>query len=76
MSRAMIDRRVRGDGVELAAVEAGEPGRPAIVLVHGYPDSKEIWRGVIERLAPRFHVIAYDVRGFGGSSAASGAGGL
>jgi pimeloyl-ACP methyl ester carboxylesterase len=68
----MIDRRVRGDGVELAAVEAGDPGRPAIVLVHGYPDSKEIWRGVIERLAPRFHVIAYDVRGFGGSSAPRG----
>lgn len=65
---------MRGDGVELAAIEAGGVDRPAIVLVHGYPDSKEIWREVMKLLAPRFHVIAYDVRGFGGSSAPRGPG--
>lgn len=64
----MIERTVRGAGATLAAIEAGEPGRPTVVLVHGYPDSKEVWHGVMERLAHRLHVIAYDVRGFGSSS--------
>ena len=55
--------------VHLAALEAGDPSAPSIVLVHGYPDTKELWSGVVERLSPRFHVVAYDVRGAGGSSA-------
>jgi pimeloyl-ACP methyl ester carboxylesterase len=60
-------RRVRSDGLELAVVSDGDPQQPAIVLVHGYPDTKEIWRGVMPRLSERFRVIAYDVRGFGES---------
>ncbi len=43
--------------------------RPTIVLVHGYPDSKEVWTPVAERLAERFHVVLYDVRGHGRSTA-------
>ena len=58
--------------VSLAVTSAGDPARPTVVLVHGYPDTKEIWGAVIERLAPDFHVIAYDVRGAGGSSAPHG----
>lgn len=61
-------------GVSLSVVSAGEPGRPVVVLVHGYPDTKEVWEPVIERLAPRFHVVAYDIRGAGASSAPRGAG--
>jgi pimeloyl-ACP methyl ester carboxylesterase len=40
-----------------------------VVLLHGYPDTKEMWLGVIDTLADRFHVIAYDVRGAGASDA-------
>lgn len=65
---------MRGQGVELAAVEAGRAERPAIVLVHGYPDTKEVWDRVIPHLADRFHLIAYDVRGFGASDAPQGPG--
>ena len=63
---------MRSGGVSLAAVTAGESARPAVVLVHGYPDTKEVWAPVMERLASRFFVIAYDVRGAGGSSAPRG----
>ena len=55
--------------VALAVLEAGDPSGPTVVLVHGYPDTKELWREVISRLAGRMHVVAYDVRGAGGSSA-------
>jgi pimeloyl-ACP methyl ester carboxylesterase len=60
-------RRVRSDEIELAVVADGDPQRPAIVLVHGYPDAKEIWRGVLPQLSEHYRVIAYDVRGFGDS---------
>lgn len=56
------------DGVNLAAVEAGSVDGPTVVLVHGYPDTKEIWADVAVRLADRFRVVAYDVRGAGESS--------
>jgi pimeloyl-ACP methyl ester carboxylesterase len=55
------------DGVRLALASAGDPARPTIVLIHGYPDSKEMWDPVAARLAERFHVVAYDVRGAGAS---------
>ncbi len=57
------ERRVLTGGVELCVAELGDPGRPTVVLVHGYPDSKEVWSRVAPRLAERFHVVAYDVRG-------------
>ncbi|MCB5178036.1 SDR family oxidoreductase [Streptomyces antimicrobicus] len=63
------ERRVRTGGIELCVAELGEPGRPTVVLVHGYPDSKEVWSEVAERLASRFHVVLYDVRGHGRSEA-------
>ena len=45
--------------------EAGDPGRPAIVLLHGYPTSSNMFRDLIPRLAQDFHVIAPDHLGFG-----------
>ncbi|GGX16391.1 SDR family oxidoreductase [Streptomyces lomondensis] len=63
------ERRVRTGEVELCVAELGDPGRPTVVLVHGYPDSKEVWSEVAARLAERFHVVAYDVRGHGRSTA-------
>jgi pimeloyl-ACP methyl ester carboxylesterase len=68
-----VERTVSSGGVELALVEAGDPARPTIVFVHGYPDTKEIWQGVMERLVGGFHVVAYDVRGAGASSSPRGA---
>lgn len=63
------ERRVATGGIELCVVELGEASRPTIVLVHGYPDSKEVWTQVAVRLAKEWHVVLYDVRGHGESSA-------
>ncbi|MEV5978849.1 SDR family oxidoreductase [Streptomyces sp. NPDC052114] len=63
------ERWVRTGGVELCVAELGDPDRPTVLLVHGYPDSKEVWTEVAERLADRFHVVLYDVRGHGRSTA-------
>ncbi len=62
------ERVVRTGGVELCVAELGDPGQPTVILVHGYPDSKEVWSEVAPRLADRFHVVLYDVRGHGRST--------
>ncbi|WP_435225285.1 SDR family oxidoreductase [Streptomyces sp. Tue6028] len=63
------ERWVRTGGIELCVAELGDDRQPTVVLVHGYPDSKEVWSEVAARLADRFHVVLYDVRGHGRSSA-------
>ncbi|MGP4043448.1 SDR family oxidoreductase [Streptomyces sp. 2A115] len=63
------ERWVRTGGVELCVAELGDPTQPTVVLVHGYPDSKEVWSEVASRLVERFHVVLYDVRGHGRSTA-------
>ncbi len=67
----MRELRVRSGEIELAVRTRGEDGRPTVVLVHGYPDTGAMWDDVAERLAPRFRVVVYDVRGAGASSAPS-----
>ncbi|MFC8914372.1 SDR family oxidoreductase [Streptomyces sp. NPDC057116] len=63
------ERWVRTGGIELCVAELGDADRPTVVLVHGYPDSKEVWSRVAVRLAEHFHVVLYDVRGHGRSTA-------
>ncbi|MEU7485195.1 SDR family oxidoreductase [Streptomyces sp. NPDC042319] len=63
------ERRIATGGVELCVAELGDPARPTVMLVHGYPDSKEVWSRVAPLLAERFHVVLYDVRGCGRSTA-------
>lgn len=63
------ERWVRTGGVELCVAELGDATHPTVVLVHGYPDSKEVWSEVARGLAGRFHVVLYDVRGCGRSTA-------
>jgi haloalkane dehalogenase len=44
------------------------PGDPAVLLVHGYPESSHMWRGVLPALAAAgFHALAPDLAGFGDS---------
>ncbi|MCO5974304.1 alpha/beta fold hydrolase [Actinoallomurus soli] len=66
MSDDTRTRRIHGDGVDLAVYERGSG--PTVLLVHGYPDTHAVWDAVAARLADRFHVVAYDVRGAGASS--------
>lgn len=62
-------RAVASGEVTLAVTEWGEPNHPTVVLVHGFPDTSAVWTRVAELLAPEHHVVAYDVRGVGGSTA-------
>ncbi len=53
------------EGVQLFFREAGTPGAPQIVLLHGFPTSSHMFRNLIPELASDFHVIAPDYPGYG-----------
>jgi pimeloyl-ACP methyl ester carboxylesterase len=57
------------DGLKIAYREAGNPGNPKFVLLHGWPASSHQYRNLIPALADRFHVISPDYPGFGNSDA-------
>lgn len=63
-------QQVKSGEVELAVYTWGKaaPGKPTIVLVHGYPDAASVWKATAEKLAEKYFVVAYDVRGAGRSS--------
>jgi len=56
-------------GLRLFYREAGDPSKPTIVLLHGFPSSSHQFHGLIPLLADRFHVIAPDYPGMGYSEA-------
>lgn len=54
--------------VEIFYREAGEPSKPTLVLLHGFPTSSQMYRKVINELHEDYHLIAPDYPGFGESS--------
>ena len=70
MTDPVTERRVSSGALTLAVREhspAG-PGRPTVVLVHGYPDQQDTWDALVSRLPlEHWHVVTYDVRGAGAS---------
>jgi pimeloyl-ACP methyl ester carboxylesterase len=57
------------DGRQLFYRQAGPPGAPAVLLLHGFPASSFMFRNLIPALADSYHVIAPDHLGFGLSDA-------
>ena len=53
------------DGLKLFYREAGDPSRPTVLLLHGFPSASHMFRDLIPQLAGTYHVIAPDLPGFG-----------
>src|SRR5262249_35896030 len=56
-------------GLRVFYREAGDPSKPSIVLLHGFPSSSHSFHDLIPLLADRFHVLAPDYPGMGYSDA-------
>lgn len=54
-------------GVTLNVALAGDPRAPAVILLHGFPESHRTWRGMVPLLDSDFRLVMPDQRGFGGS---------
>jgi haloacetate dehalogenase len=65
----MIDgferRRLPGDGVDIDALVGGNG--PPLLLLHGYPQTRVMWRAMAPALAARFTLVIPDLRGYGRS---------
>lgn len=53
------------NGQKIFYREAGDPARPTIVLLHGYPTSSHAYRELIPMLSRHYHVVAPDYLGSG-----------
>ncbi len=54
-------------GVTLNVALAGDRARPAVILLHGFPESHRTWREVAPRLKSDLFLVMPDQRGFAGS---------
>jgi pimeloyl-ACP methyl ester carboxylesterase len=55
------------DGIDIHAAIGPKRVGPAVLLLHGYPQTHAIWHKVAPRLAERYNVVATDLRGYGDS---------
>eukprot|EP00931_Biecheleriopsis_adriatica_P086673 TRINITY_DN61286_c0_g1_i1.p1 TRINITY_DN61286_c0_g1~~TRINITY_DN61286_c0_g1_i1.p1 ORF type:complete len:376 (+),score=69.20 TRINITY_DN61286_c0_g1_i1:55-1182(+) len=63
-------RTVHVNGINLRIAEQGDPAKPLVLLMHGWPESWMSWRAQLPALAAAgYHAVAPDMRGYGGSDA-------
>lgn len=61
------------NGVRLHYVDLGNTTAAPVILIHGFPMNHEMWNSQLEVLKEEgFRVIAYDLRGHGGSDVGDG----
>ena len=61
------EKRVQGDGAELFFRIGGDPNKPPLVLLHGYPQTSAMWHLVAPILAKDYQIFCPDLRGYGRS---------
>ena len=54
-------------GGHLHYATAGDPQQPALVLLHGFPQTHVLWRRVAQQLSARYFLVMPDLRGYGDS---------
>lgn len=66
-------KTIEVDGMKIFYREAGDPSKPTILLLHGFPSSSHMFRDLLPLLASNFHLVAPDYPGAGYSEAPSAA---
>ena len=61
-------KTIRVNELDIFYREAGPNDAPAILLLHGFPTSSQMFRNLIPLLADEYHVVAPDYPGYGHSS--------
>ena len=59
--------RLKKEGIKVRYAELGDPSKPSVLLLHGVPENLQAWYAVAPLLAEKYHVLALDWPGFGGS---------
>jgi pimeloyl-ACP methyl ester carboxylesterase len=61
---------IETDGLSLGLLSAGKPAKRSLVLLHGWPQSKEVYDRVVDGLADDHFVLAFDLPAIGDSRGA------
>jgi pimeloyl-ACP methyl ester carboxylesterase len=64
----VLHKTVKVGDLDIFYREAGPKDAPAILLLHGFPTSSQMFRNLIPALGNQFHVVAPDYPGYGHSS--------
>ncbi len=64
----IFHRSTEIEGLGIHYREAGKRKNPTVILLHGFPTSSHMFRGLIPELADDYHVIAPDYPGYGNSA--------
>ncbi|KWR91247.1 alpha/beta fold hydrolase [Cupriavidus sp. IDO] len=70
MFEGFTPHRIDSDGIGIHAIVGGQG--PALLLLHGHPQTHVIWHKVAGTLARHFTVVATDLRGYGDSDKPAG----
>lgn len=68
MSRQIVNRSIKVDGIDIFYREAGDRKNPSLLLLHGFPTSSVMFKNLMIALSDRFHLVAPDYPGFGFSA--------
>jgi len=68
-NRLLVTKTVRlnKEGLNVRYAELSDPAKPPVLLLHGVPENLQGWYAVAPLLAEKYHVLALDWPGFGGS---------
>jgi epoxide hydrolase 4 len=58
------DHYAQNGAVKIHYVTAGDPNKPLVVMIHGYPDYWYTWRNLMDELNGQYRVAAIDTRGY------------
>lgn len=61
-------RRIAVNGTQIQVLLAERPGKPVLLLLHGYPETHAMWHRVAPLLAADFSLVMPDLRGYGDSA--------
>lgn len=62
------DFEVNGVRIHARVPSASKGQRPALLLLHGFPQTHVLWHQVAQQLAQDFYLVMPDLRGYGDSS--------
>jgi haloacetate dehalogenase len=66
------DQRYPVGDITLRCRRGGTRGAPALLMLHGFPQTSAMWHRVARKLAPHFDLVMPDLRGYGESDKPAG----
>lgn len=64
----ILHKTIEVEGTEIFYRVAGNPENPAVLLLHGFPSSSVMFKGLMQSLCDKYYLIAPDYPGFGFSA--------